>query len=109
MRSAIIKYQTMIADGLVVPFDRDDLAEVLGNLVENAARYARSQVRIAAQLTPDGAAISVEDDGPGIAPELRSTALARGSRLDERGNRPASALPSRMVGRCTSQHPNSEG
>ncbi len=32
-----------IADDLAVPFDRADLAEVLGNLLENAARYAKSQ------------------------------------------------------------------
>lgn len=80
-----IKYRMTIADDLAVPFDRADLAEVLGSLLENAARHATSQVRVVADRSPDRTVISVEDDGPGIAPELRSIALARGSRLDERG------------------------
>ena len=80
-----IEYRMTIADDLAVPFDRADLAEVLGNLLENAARHAKSQVRVVAHRSPDRTVISVEDDGPGIAPELHSTALARGSRLDERG------------------------
>lgn len=66
-----------------VPLDRADLAEVLGNLMENAARHARSRVRIAADAAKP--AISVEDDGPGIAPAERSRVLQRGVRLDERG------------------------
>ena len=36
-------------------------------------------------ISPDQTSFRIEDDGPGIAPELRSTALARGVRLDERG------------------------
>ncbi len=66
--------------------DRTDLAEVLGNLLENAARHAKSRVRVATATFLDQTTVSVEDDGPGIANELRSTALARGSRLDERGS-----------------------
>jgi signal transduction histidine kinase len=66
-----------------VPLDRADLAEVLGNLMENAARHARSRVRIAADAAKP--AISVEDDGPGIAPAERARVLQRGVRLDERG------------------------
>lgn len=80
-----IKYRAMIADDLAVPFDRADLAEVMGNLLENAARHAKSQVLVAAHRSPDRTVISVEDDGSGIEPGLRSTALARGARLDERG------------------------
>jgi len=81
-----VKYRMTIADDLAVPFDRTDLAEVLGNLLENAARHATSQVRVVAHASSGRTVISVEDDGPGIAPELRSSALARGSRLDESGS-----------------------
>jgi signal transduction histidine kinase len=77
----------MMADDTVAPFDRTDLAEVMGNLLENATRHARSQVRITAGMSSDGLAIEIEDDGPGIAPDLRPAALARGVRLDERGDR----------------------
>jgi signal transduction histidine kinase len=82
-----IRYETSIAGDLAAPFDRTDLAEIMGNIMENATRHARSLVRIAALPSAAGVAIDVEDDGPGIAPELRSVALARGARLDERGDR----------------------
>jgi signal transduction histidine kinase len=82
-----IKYEVMIADDVMVPLDRVDLAEVLGNLLENAARHAKSQVCVIACGALDRTVISVEDDGPGIAPELRSTSLEHGTRLDERGGR----------------------
>ena len=74
-----------VGDDVAVAFDRTDLAEVLGNLLENATRHAKSRVRVAARETTAGLVIDVEDDGPGIAAELRPTALARGARLDERG------------------------
>lgn len=80
-----IKYEVMVSDDVIVPLDRTDLAEVLGNLLENAAHHAKSQIRVIACGAPDRTVIRVEDDGPGIAPELRSPALERGVRLDERG------------------------
>ncbi len=83
---ARIEYVATVADDIVAPFDRTDLAEVMGNLLENATRHAQSRVRTVAQTSPDGMVISVEDDGTGIAPDSRLTALARGARLDERGD-----------------------
>jgi signal transduction histidine kinase len=62
--------------------DKADLAEVLGNLIENAARHARTRVRIAAM--PDGG-VAIDDDGPGIPPELRDGLMRRGQRLDRKG------------------------
>jgi signal transduction histidine kinase len=82
-----IHYETVMGNDVVAPFDRTDLAEVLGNLLENATRHAKSRVRVTAKATPSGLAIDIEDDGPGIAAELRPAALARGVRLDERGDR----------------------
>jgi signal transduction histidine kinase len=81
---ARVKYETEIAEDVSAPFDRTDLAEVLGNLLENATRHAMAQVRIVVLKSSDGMAISIEDDGPGIEEELRSAALTRGTRLDER-------------------------
>jgi signal transduction histidine kinase len=80
-----MNYETIIAEGVSAPFDRTDLAEVMGNLLENATRHARTLVRIVARPSPAGMSISIEDDGPGIAEDLRPAALARGGRLDERG------------------------
>jgi signal transduction histidine kinase len=59
--------------------NRDDLAEILGNLMDNACKWARHRVRI----TADTAAITVEDDGPGLTPEQADAATRRGIRLDE--------------------------
>jgi signal transduction histidine kinase len=64
--------------------DRTDLAEVHGNLLDNAARHAASRVRISAVTGPRGPAIVIEDDGQGIAPAARSRVVERGAGLDER-------------------------
>lgn len=58
---------------------RDDLAEILGNLMDNACKWAAGRVRVAAS----GSMITVEDDGPGLSPDQAIAALRRGTRLDE--------------------------
>ncbi|HMN75988.1 MAG TPA: sensor histidine kinase [Burkholderiaceae bacterium] len=62
-----------------------DLQEIVGNLLDNACAWAKSEVRIAASA--DHASrrlhIVVDDDGPGIAAARRDAAMARGARLDE--------------------------
>ena len=63
--------------------DAQDLAEILGNLAENAAKWAKAKVRIAARSEPCGMVLAVEDDGPGIPEDGIGTALASGGRLDE--------------------------
>ncbi len=67
------------------PIDEADLAEILGNLVENAARYAASTVRISALETDAAVRVIVTDDGPGIPDQARAAALARGVSLDTAG------------------------
>ena len=61
--------------------DKADIAEVLGNLLENASRYARSTVRLS--VSQQGQVV-IEDDGPGIPQEMRSWVMTRGGRLDQR-------------------------
>lgn len=78
-----IRFERSIPEGLRLPVDRADLAEVLGNLLENAVRHARAQVRVAAVADP--LAIVVEDDGEGIPESQIARVLARGGRLDEQG------------------------
>lgn len=81
-----VQFEIEIPNGVIVGLDRTDLAEVLGNLLENAVRHAKSRVRIGAPPDASGMRITVEDDGPGIAEGVRSAALRRGGRLDERGS-----------------------
>ncbi len=69
--------------GLRLPRDREDLLEALGNLLDNACKWADSAVRVSAGEGGEGYWLCVEDDGPGIDPLQREAVLARGSRLDE--------------------------
>jgi signal transduction histidine kinase len=64
--------------------EEQDLQEVLGNLLDNAGKWAHSRVQVAVSRNEDRLEIQVEDDGPGIDQALRETALTRGARLDER-------------------------
>ena len=67
--------------------EREDFDEVVGNLIENAAKWARSRVSVtAADMARSGASgmtIAIEDDGPGIPEDKAREAIRRGNRLDE--------------------------
>lgn len=64
-----------------------DLQEMLGNLLDNACQWARSEVRVGADMLaqPQGQRLSIviDDDGPGIEAARRDAVVARGVRLDE--------------------------
>lgn len=69
-----------------VRVERQDLDEMLGNLVENAAKYGHGRVFITVDPPVNGRiTIQIEDDGPGIAEEQREELFARGKRLDTTG------------------------
>lgn len=64
--------------------DSQDLTEMLGNLIENATKFARARVRVTVSAPRGQAvAIEIEDDGPGLPAGEDAAALARGVRLDE--------------------------
>lgn len=63
--------------------ERQDLDEMLGNLLENACNWARSQVSVVSFQEPGFAIVDVDDDGPGIEPSMREAVLQRGVRADE--------------------------
>ncbi|WP_347267260.1 ATP-binding protein [Paracoccus sp. (in: a-proteobacteria)] len=72
--------------GLMFAGERQDLEEMLGNLLENAVKWSSRQVDIAARREGDGQLrIAIEDDGPGMSDADRALALTRGVRLDEAG------------------------
>ena len=68
-----------------VRVERQDLDEMLGNLVENAAKYGNGRVFVTVEPLDGKVDILVEDDGPGIPAEQRSELFTRGKRLDTTG------------------------
>jgi signal transduction histidine kinase len=72
--------------GRIGRIDPDDLAEGIGNLVENAARHARARVSLRSRSDAGLIVITVADDGPGIPPERMDDVLTRGGQLDRSGS-----------------------
>lgn len=76
----------VVGTDVVFRGEKQDLEEMIGNLMDNACKYGHS--RVVAQLTPPAGAgaplkIDIEDDGPGLTPEQQELVLKRGARLDE--------------------------
>jgi signal transduction histidine kinase len=65
-----------------VRVERQDLDEMLGNLIENAAKYGHGRVFVTVKAMPDCVEFEVEDDGPGIPEGERVSIFDRGARLD---------------------------
>lgn len=63
--------------------ERQDLEEMTGNLIDNASKWAKRSVGVAATRTNARLQIVVDDDGPGLPPEDRARVFERGERLDE--------------------------
>lgn len=78
-----LKIDINIDDDIVFPGHREDLEEILGNLMENACKWASSQVRLSAEQSKEDVALIVEDDGPGMNEEQAAEASRRGKRFDE--------------------------
>ena len=78
-----LKLEWQAEPGLCLPWDREDLLELLGNLLDNACKWADAEVRLNLVQEGEGYRLWVDDDGPGIAPERREAVLGRGTRLDE--------------------------
>lgn len=79
-----LKLGHKVKPGLLLPWDREDLLEMLGNLLDNACKWADAEVFLTITEMPDCYLFWIDDDGPGIAPVSRQDVLNRGARLDER-------------------------
>jgi signal transduction histidine kinase len=95
--------------GLKFRGERQDLEEIVGNLMDNACKWCAGKVEVRATLMQqageDGRPrllIEVDDDGPGLPPEQRAVALKRGQRLDE--SKPGSGLGLNIVTETTAMY-----
>jgi signal transduction histidine kinase len=81
-RGEEVRFENRCPESVAIAMEPDDLIEILGNLLENAARHARSRVVIDAQRRADVVTISVDDDGPGMNEDRRSDRNDFERRLD---------------------------
>jgi two-component system, OmpR family, sensor histidine kinase PhoQ len=84
-----VQFEVDGSDMLSAHVDERDLMELCGNLMDNAAKYGRGQVRVTVQPGSPGArhaglTITIDDNGPGIPEQQFSDLLQRGVRADER-------------------------
>jgi signal transduction histidine kinase len=91
-----LSIRSEIPAGLLFGGDRQDLEEMLGNLLDNACKWAKGRIDVTAVLDDQMLVITVDDDGPGLTLEERQAALSPGVRLDE--TVPGSGLGLAVVG-----------
>ena len=88
-----LNFMLDIEESLTLPVEQQDLQEILGNLMENAAKWARAEVRL---RSDKAGRLIIDDDGPGVPEDKRLFILKRGQRLDEQ--RSGSGLGLSIVG-----------
>ena len=93
-RDKALAIEARVASGARFRGERQDLEEMVGNLVDNACKWASTHVEVAVEMGNADSRIrltvAIEDDGPGLPDEARATMLERGRRLDE--TKPGSGL-----------------
>jgi signal transduction histidine kinase len=78
-----VRIDVAAATDLRVRVERENLDEMLGNLLDNACKWARTGATLTAVRDGERVVITIDDDGPGLAAELRAAVLERGVRADE--------------------------
>lgn len=102
IRSDEVRVEVALAAGARFRGDAADLQEIVGNLLDNATKWARSRARIEARVSDGTLEVTVHDDGPGIPPPQRAEAIQRGVRLDT--SRPGSGLGLQIVDELCGVH-----
>ena len=80
----VFRLHTNLPENFSWPMERQDLSELLGNLLENGGKWCQTTVDVSIARTSSGLSIEVADDGPGISPEAAATVMDRGTRLMKR-------------------------
>ncbi len=92
-----LHFSAEVPEGLRFRGERQDFDDLVGNLIDNAGKWAATTVRVQAELAEAGGGgtasdicLTVDDDGPGLPADARDFATRRGRRLDE--SKPGSGL-----------------
>jgi signal transduction histidine kinase len=92
-----LDFAVSVPEGLRFRGESQDLADLIGNLLDNSGKWARGRIEVGAERDPRADSADrpyfiarIDDDGPGLDPHAREAALERGRRLDE--SRPGSGL-----------------
>jgi signal transduction histidine kinase len=91
-----IEWEILMAPTLASPLDAQDLAEMLGNLIDNAMKWTAGRIHITGRQEPGALVLTIDDDGPGIPESQMTTVLTRGGRVDE--TQPGTGLGLAIVG-----------
>lgn len=102
-RDKDLNFTVTVDEGTRFQGERQDLEEMLGNLMENAAKYGARRIEIVGKVTEDRRqkppvrrlTIAIEDDGPGLSDTQLTQPIQRGRRLDE--TKPGSGLGHSIV------------
>ena len=81
-----VEIDTEISGNLSFRGEQEDFEEMVGNLMDNACKWARTRVKVTVQPVNADArrlSVAVEDDGPGLPAEAKGEVMKRGARLDE--------------------------
>ena len=78
-----IQVDTQIPEGIAFKGDEGDLMELLGNLLDNAFKWAHKRIEVVAELEKQHLVLRIMDDGPGIEPDRVDDLLKRGVRADQ--------------------------
>ena len=80
-RQKSLRFDIDFQEGLTLPFDREDMLELLGNVLDNACKWARGCVSLTMRMNTK-VCIVIADDGPGVDEESLAKLTRRGVRLD---------------------------
>ena len=84
-RGEELTWRNDLAPSLRIRMDPDDFGEVVGNLIDNSRKHATSMVRISGKIDRGIVKIQVDDDGPGVRPDVAERILDRGERAATSG------------------------
>ena len=81
-RGSELEWTTDAGPDLEIAVDADDFNNMMGNILENAQKWARTKVHVTVRKTLEGITIDVDDDGPGVPDDMIDRVLLRGERAD---------------------------